>query len=314
MKLENWKIELIKKEYPAGNLDDLCEKLGKIKLNTLRKHAVNLKVRRLKIDRKNKFPEWKADLIKEHYPKGDLDWLCSQTGQNRHALSEWARRNNIKREIVGNRNGNMEILIDGSLVSMYWLGFIAADGYIAKNGHLMISQHEKDKEQIYKLSSYLDTNVYIITKSNKNYSGENSIAYRVNICDNKIGVKIRNGMFQVPEHISKTYSGISLDFIKTKKQLAAFFCGFCCGDASFYQSSIRIEVHKNWYKVLEKLVNRLYPNQNCFNLKYTDGRNRTSDKYAFLSIYAKESRELKQFAIDNNLPINKRKWNKLKIN
>lgn len=311
--LPKWKIDKIKEEYAFGDLDKLSKELD-VSRDGLT-HAANIRGIKRKIS-SNALSLDRAKLIAEHYPKGDLDWLSSKTGQSKHALNEWARKRGIKRKTIASRNGDMSILLNNSVESLYWLGFIAADGYIYKNGHMMVSQIEKDKEQIYKLAEYLKSKVYIY----KHKSGFNPniemTCYRLNLSHKTIGQKIRYDLFKINDTISKTYSGIQIEFIKNPNQLYAFLCGFIDGDGYISKSnSIRLEIHKSWYNTLHELSQLItkYDITHTFNLTYSPGRSRKSNKYACLVLNVKLARHLKQFAIDNLIPINGRKWSNIII-
>jgi len=249
-----------------------------------------------------------ANLIIQNYEYGDLDLLSNLTGIKKHAISEWARRHGLKRKIDVTRNGSLEPLISGTIESFYWLGFIAADGYIYKNGHLMVSQSEKDKNIIEKLASYLNTSIYRYTpKDGSGYKNRSSVTYRVNISDKIIGNKIRD-MFNIQSNLSKTYTGISLDFITNQNQAAAFLCGFIDGDGSLTSNkTYMIQCHESWFNTFKQLILKL-PNEikNCY-LKITHQPSK-KNPYVLFSLRKSASDSIRKFAKENNLPCSKRKF------
>jgi hypothetical protein len=69
-------------------------------------------------------------------------------------------------------------------------------------------------------------------------------------------------MFNIQSNSPKTYTGISLDFIKTTKQAAAFLCGFIDGDGSLCKNGkiYKIECHKSWLETLIQKKIVIYDN------------------------------------------------------
>lgn len=257
-----------------------------------------------------KTDEAKSKLIFEHYPKGDLDLLCGQVGKSRHALEEWARRHGIKRLVSGTRNGDLTKLLDGTMQSYYWLGFYAADGYIAENGHFMCSQSEKDKELIINLAKYLETTIYNMPISNckTNYPNRKP-SYRVNVCDKKIGVQIRE-MFGIKIGEQKTYKTLNLDWMKDNDtKNIAFLIGFIDGDGYIHNaSSIRIQCHKSqedFFYSLKKKINHPLINESIIYQQFKKSHN---DYYATWRFNIRPTKFLLNFINDNNLICSQRKW------
>lgn len=304
--IEKHKEKLILDNFEYGNLKELSEKTG-MKINTINgwAHRRGLKRKAKRISWR-KLPQDQLDLIKSEYPKGNLDELSKKMGKNKHAISELARKYGIKREIDITRNGSLEPLFSGTLESFYWLGLIAADGYVSKRGHFMLSQTEKDKETVDKLANYLSTSIYVMPTKNCGYNTTNA-HYRVNISDIVLGKKLRE-IFGLSDTDQKTYTGISLDFIKTEEQAVAFLIGFIDGDGSRDKSgSYRIQCHKSWYSTFEKLIIKLGKSFGDYRLSvnYVTSRN---DSFANFGIRSAGSKQLRKFVIDHNLPASSRKF------
>lgn len=304
--IEKHKEKLILDNFEYGDMKELSEKTG-MKIGTIYAwaHRRGLKRKAKRISWR-KLPQNQLDLIKTEYPTGDLDKLSKKMGKNKHAIGELARKHGIKREIDITRNGSLEPLFSGSLESFYWLGLIAADGYVSKRGHFMLSQVEKDKETVDKLANYLGTSVYIMPTKKHGYNTNNT-HYRVNISDIVLGKKLRE-MFGLSDADQKTYTGISLDFIKTEEQAIAFLVGFIDGDGSKDKcGSYKIECHKSWYSTFEKLVIKLGKSFNDYRLSvnYVKSKN---DSYSNFSIRTTGSKQLRKFVVDYNLPASSRKF------
>lgn len=303
--IANWKSDLIIKHYATGNMEWLSKETG-MKIGTIRAWARKRNLKRLvktKTKPCNAVTDEQWTLIREMYPTGDLDLLAQKLNKKRHAISELARKKGIKRLVNGNRNGDLSILLDGSLMSMYYLGFIAADGYITKDGHLMISQSIKDKDSIDKMAKYLKTDVKEIHGQGFN----EYTCYRIAICDQDIGVQIRE-MFGLKEHETKTYDGVKLDFIKTPEQAAAFFIGCINGDGSRNAQSFRIECHTTWFDVYKNLLAKLPKNMQ--NISIIIGFKKSQNKnYCRLGTRKSATQSLVEFAKLHGLPLADRKLN-----
>lgn len=305
--IDNDKAKLILENFEYGDMKELSEKTG-MKIGTIHAWALRRGLKR-KAKRVSwrKLPQDQLDLIKTEYPKGNLDELSKKLNKSKHAIGELARKNGIKREIDITRNGSLEPLFDKTLESFYWLGIIAADGYVSNRGHFMLSQSEKDKETIEKLAKYLKTSIYTMPQKCSGYD-TTSIHYRVNVSDKILGKKLRE-MFGLSDSCQKTRTGISLDFIESQDQATAFLIGFIDGDGSLNKKDGRykIECHKSWYSTFEKLIVKLGKTFNNFSLvvRYVKSKN---DSYVNFSIGATGSNLLRDFVTKNKLPASSRKF------
>lgn len=302
-----WKSKLIMENFEYGDMKELSEKT-QMKIGTIhgwaRKRGLK---RKAKIIGHNRLSEEESNLIYSEYPTGDLDALSKKLGKNKHAINEWARKRGIKRTIYIGRKGTLEPLFSKTLESFYWLGFIAADGYVSKTGHFMVSQAEKDKETLDKLAIYLNTNIYTMPAKTNGFKNT-SVAYRINIADKVLGLKLRK-MFGVRDDLPKTYTGIDLSFIKTKEQAAAFLIGYLDGDGSLNKNylSYTVECHKSWYETLKILIQKLPSDMQNINLKI--GFKKTHNKdYCQFRVKNDASKNIIKFAKDNNLPCSSRKF------
>lgn len=253
-----------------------------------------------------KLSNYEENLIKEHYETGDFNWLAKTLNKEKNTITEWARKRGLKRKINTRRKGDMTPLLSNTLESFYWLGFIASDGYISKDGHFMLSQGEKDKDRVYLLANYLNTKVYEFLPTS-GYS-ERTKTYRVNILDSKIGKIIRN-MFGLKDNQTKTKTSIKLDFIQNENQAISFLLGLVDGDG-YINKIARIQCDKSWHKTFENLIKLLPINyQNCaLKLEF---KKQQQDYYTTFYVKTQNTKELFKFAQDNNIPISPRKWKSL---
>lgn len=270
---DQMKLE-IKNRYPFENGLVIAEDMG-ISVHTVNKWAVKLG---LKKDKSYRHPSTISleheNIIKEFYPSHGSEYVAKLLGKSSHAVSELARKLGVKCEVVLSRRGDLSPLFNGSIQSFYWLGFIAADGYVSKDGHLLISQVEKDKETLDRMAEYLSTEVKTVEHKG-GFKAGGRIAYRIGIKDLVLGRKIYD-LFQIPLGQKKTYTPISVGFIKTQEQAMAFLCGFIDGDGSRYTNNFKIECDLSQLEMFKSLMN-LIPQYKGFLLKekYRKQQNKT---------------------------------------
>ena len=155
---------------------------------------------------------------------------------------------------------NLERLLDNSLQSNYWLGFILADGYINKNVRLRIVLSEVDKVLLYNFCSYLgidDSNINFYKKKIGN------IEYKyvsISIMDSMIIPKLT---IKYNINAKKTYNPPTINY-KASAENIALYIGFIDGDGSIRKLynrqdyNISIKCHKSWYTFLSELQVNLY--------------------------------------------------------
>lgn len=288
--------------YPFDQNKNIAKDLG-ISVHTVSKWGQKLKLKKDPNRKKhNSLSESDENIIITHYPNMSMDKLSKLLNKSPHAIHELARRRNIKREINENRNGTLKPLFNNTVESMYWLGFIAADGYISKNGHLMISQSSKDLENIVKLSKFLNTSIYKYVekpRSSNDFRITESIMYRINISDKILGSKI-NEMFGVLNGNKKTYTQIKTNFIRSQDHAFGFLCGLIDGDGHLNNNkSYVIQCHKSWLYSIRDILKKL-PNE--FNYKLQLLYRKDKDEfYTNLYIRSISSKILRTFADKHNI-------------
>lgn len=256
----------ISKRYPFEFGPIIAKDLS-ISVHTLNRWAVKLGLKKdVSYRNPQKISLRDENLIRELYPTKGADYVGKLLNKKPHAVSELARRLGVKCEVELSRKGDLSPLFNGSIQSFYWLGFIAADGYVSKDGHLLISQVEKDKETLDHMAEYLSTEVKIVEHKG-GFKAGGRIAYRIGIKDLVLGRKIYD-LFQIPLGQKKTYTPISVSFMKTQEQAMAFLCGFIDGDGSRYTNNFKIECDLSQLEMFKNLMN-LIPQYKGFLLKET---------------------------------------------
>lgn len=251
---------------------------------------------------KNKYYKWTEDKLKlldELYPITSNNDLCILFSiSNKRAIAECARKRGLKKIIDPSRNGTLQPLFEETNLAYYWLGFIMADGWISKEGQLVIALSNKDKNHLQKIADLLKTSINDYPSSNKK-----GIQSRLSIQDKKHGILLRN---KLNIRDKKTYEIPNIDFI-SNKFLLPFFIGFIDGDGSLVNNSIKIECWKNWEQAFINFGDFL---QKEYKIKYKISFNK--NKYVKISFGIKESRLIKQEVLKLNVPFMERKWDLIK--
>jgi hypothetical protein len=272
--------QIIIEKYPSSNSRELAKELG-VSYHTVMKWAQKLNLHKNNGYRPpGKISIEEERLLRELYPSEPMSVICKHLNKKPGAVKELARKYNIKREICEQRKGTLEPLFNKTIESYYWLGFIAADGYISKTGHLLISQSDKDKENMDKMAIFLKTNIYSFMRDS-GYVKE-CLTHRINISDRVLGLKI-NEMFGVTG--KKTYTTIKLDFIETEDQAIAFLCGIIDGDGSKQGSAYGIQCDNSWCETFINL-SKLLPNN--IELGVISRYRKDRDKF-FCHVYIKKA-------------------------
>lgn len=196
---------------------------------------------------------------------------------------------------------NAKILLNNSLISFYWIGFILADGSIDKNKRISITLKKDDKEHLEKFKTYVNAKTLRVNK----------ISCSTSIQDCKYIPKLCE-IFDIKAN--KTIYPPNLDIFKNmeKNKLLSLIIGFIDGDGRICNQTnrkdfvLQVKNHRNWEDILD------FFNKNIDNKSHTKINN--CGYAAFNVTNTLKLKELKRFAIENNLPILKRKWDVIDLN
>lgn len=204
---------------------------------------------------------------------------------------------------VFNRNlkqNNLEVLLDNSLTSYYWIGFILADGHIENNRRLQITLALKDIEHLKKFSEYVSCNMYIKTQCSVSPMHGKAIKELSRIFDINPNKTIHPPKIEIFENLNRD-------------QLLALFAGFIDGDGCIKNLHKRkdfqlaIKCHKSWLPILNYFGNSI------FSKKY-DAKINTA---GYTTLMIGDSQILKDFKkqiLLLNLPLLERKWDIIDFN
>lgn len=203
------------------------------------------------------------------------------------------RSNNIS-------ENNLDKLLDLSLQSFYWVGFILADGSFSKF-KFELGLQESDLEQLNRFKTYINYNKEIKYRSSTK-------SYRISFSNRESIPKFMQ-FFGI--HYRKTYDPCNFNSFSnyTKEQLLALLIGIIDGDGCISKSGnnlkLSITAHKNWENFYINLINKINIDFHINHISNTDTICIRTGKQNNLQF-------LKQFIINNNIQVLDRKWNKVK--
>lgn len=252
-----------------------------------------------------KWNKEQIEYIKKNYTNGNIKNIADHFQVSYRCILSIASRYKIK---CGHKKyEKLKPLFVDNHISWYWKGFIMADGHLSAKGNLLISSHLQDAEHLQKLCKLLSINHHI-RKIKTNY--KNSYYCFASCQDSYYGPEI---LKQLDIKNPKTYNAPDLSRIPDEF-LLSFFVGFFDGDGYFptYKerpntTKMRIIVHKNWISSLEQLAIKL--SRYGFSSIKTSINKRG---YAQIIFYGKDAiKNIKELCLMNQIPILKRKWNKV---
>ena len=264
--------------------------------------------------------EEQIKLLKEKYPTTKTRDLAKELDKTFQQTVSKAHKSKLIKVGYFNECLYPEKIINESLESYYWIGFLMADGNIDSFGGIKLQLSVTEIEHLKKYTEYLGIKDIKIWKN-----GKFSRCYtRFN---NKKVSKILQEKFKLIPR--KTYNPPDLSYLEGDKFIA-FLIGFIDGDGTIHLSnkntnnaSIRIKLHASWINNLNIFRNKLVIitgiNNKKAYLKY-EKEYRDSMKqngYEASILYISQfmiCKFLKKKAIEWQLPFLMRKWNKIQEN
>jgi hypothetical protein len=281
-----------------------CNKWSKPDIKKLKKHFFNMTKKQL------------LNLFQNR------TWVAIETKASRCGIKRDFSKTNVRNKNVCKYG--LQPLLGENPIAYYWNGFIMADGSILRrnrgfhslNYSLSLELSVKDLDHIKKFSKFVNANIMLRTV---NAYKKNTKVARVQKNDNNtIPLLINKFNFNK----NKTINPPNYLMIKNNNLFIAFIIGFIDGDGSINKktNTISVECHLTWKKCLQKWFDRLWI------LSKTKLLTRQMKLPTVKNSYKKDKRVyaqikisnynfvnfLKNKAIELNLPILKRKWDRIK--
>lgn len=197
-----------------------------------------------------------------------------------------------------------EKLLDESLETAYWIGFLTADGSFGRNGtHIALTLQKSDAPHVSRLKKYLG------------YEGnrkEEDIAFQ----NTKIVPMV---MEKYDLKIGKTYNPPSASsIISDENRFMAFLIGMIDGDGCIAKRSdsgrgsmLRIKLHSSWLSWMQAVVSKL---SDILEIHLPPARLNSEGYAEFSNSNHLAIKKIKTYALKFNLPFLKRKWDRVDMN
>ncbi len=212
-----------------------------------------------------------------------------------------------------NSRCDLSFLLNDSLETFYWIGYLLADGCFHSKYALTVTTARIDYDHLLKYSLLCKSEISTDVKGKYRFKTKDQVVFKVSSYSTIIVPKI---MEKFDIYQRKTYN--PPDFSKynfSKEQVLALIIGFIDGDGCISigsSNNIRISIqnHSSWYNNLNFINNTIHA---LSNLSPSNKVN--IDKRGFASLYISDEyivKNLMKFVETNNLPVLDRKWDKVK--
>ena len=254
--------------------------------------------------------EWsqkEKDILKKHYRNTEKEKLEKMlTKRSWDGIKQYAQVLKVKRSYDFIRETNVEKLLEETPESYYWMGFLMADGHFTKK-RITVGLSIKDVEHIKKFAKFISAD----------YSENRSGSYgkcHVGAANSDV-IPLLRKKFGICNN--KTHSPCDWTKIKNKDLLLSLIIGFIDGDGSIRKQSGRqdcqmtIKCYHSWLFNLQFISNTICK---CCNLKPNIAK---INKYGYAEVNFANSiilKFLKAKGKELNLPVLKRKWNRIDEN
>lgn len=197
-------------------------------------------------------------------------------------------------------------LLEDNYLAFYWIGFILADGHLNNLNRLTVTLSYKDAEHLLKFKSFLNEEIHqsvFINNGNRKY-------IRASITDKYCGPIIRD-KFDISN--IKTYQPPNLSIYEKfdDNLFLSLLVGITDGDGNVRERKsttpiLTIKLHSSWLDFLKMCARRL---GKILNITVPEPHINARGYAVLQSANSKILFLLKQFYLDNNLPVLNRKWN-----
>jgi len=246
------------------------------------------------------------DFLMKNYENLDKDKILDGLSMRSwDAIKLKANIFKIKRYKNDERLADLNILLNDTNETYYWIGFIMADGHIENEKRLSINLSIKDKEHLEKFKSFINFKNELTLGNNEGHDN-----VKISVMDTKYLKKLSD-KFDIKSY--KTYESCNIKSIKNDDLLLSLIIGFIDGDGYIGNQTKRkdfrltIKCHKSWLNNLKYILNTInritYKNCNT-SVKLTKCK-----RYSYINVCDSCTlKELKKKMLRLNIPYMKRKW------
>lgn len=235
-----------------------------------------------------------VEYLIHNYPSKSKKEILSELNLSWSYIQKLACINKIKKgkNESGNDSKYQKLIDYNDNITLYWIGFIIADGHLYRKSNIQINISLRDKEHLLKINKHIGHTPFILTK--------NSI--RMTISDRTTIDKLSSDFNLVS---NKTKNPISIPDFLSDDGIFSLIVGFIDGDGTINKKGhLFIKCDESWKEILEKFYYKLTGEFREFKL--------TSDNLSIIYILKlKQLISIKRKAQSLNLPIMERKWNRI---
>lgn len=275
----------------------------------------------LKEKRHNEWPEEDRKFLIENYGKIPTYDLMEKFGKSKHTIEEYARRQGIK--MIKDENGKtantknnptLAPLLGEAPQVYYWMGYLLADGYMHQGlGQIVLCSAIADKEHLEEYAKFLNAEAKVY-KSSPGFVGEEYVVdhVRISVAENINAKKIAE---KFDWKNNKTYNPPSVEILNkvlnTKEKFLSYLIGFAGGDGYISPTcTLKLENHSSYITFFDFLLKR----SKEYGLETETIPTINPRGYVQFSFNGSFVKKLKQFIIENDLIVLKRKWQKVDLN
>lgn len=252
--------------------------------------------------------------LEELYANEKIETLTGILGRTPDAIRHRASMLKLKKVRRKPTASDLSVFLEKTPISMYWLGFLLADGSFGKNNTLHLTLSTKDYQHIEKYAAFVKFGNEIKIRNVTTNKSENGEICTVTIGDSVLLPKIVS-MYDL--HSNKTHNPPDIKSYELSNELMiSLAIGLIDGDGSINYlpngQSVRciIKCHSSW---LDNLTYLRFFIHDYFNIPNKLGA-RINPYGASQVIFGdKICRKLLDFAKTHNIPVLERKWNKIQL-
>jgi len=229
-------------------------------------------------------------------PIADLQQLLSD--KTLISIRHRAVKLGIKRTCSKTRVGNLEKLLEETPEALYWIGFMLADGHFNHSGRFQVNINDRELiEAFAKFIEYSGSRQDIVHTNPKH-----KLTYSITVYNKQVVNQIKQ-KYNIATVKTTTPPNL-VDLNLPNNLLLSLIIGYIDGDGCIRpEGHCELQCHKTW------LPEYTYFNKALANNKIAHISNRDQ---AYLCLSVETMKALKEFAITHNLPILKRKWDRVK--
>jgi hypothetical protein len=251
-----------------------------------------------------------------HYAEEDKEKIMENIpNRSWDAIKLRAAKLGVKRSYKFRRDSKLAVLLDNSLESFYWIGFLLADAHFSSKKRIILKLSDKDEEHIARFADYISSKYSVSSRKlgDKEYPTVTITAQDIDVVP-----KLCN-IFDISSNKTENPPNMGI-YCFLPEQLFSLTIGFIDGDGSITKLhnrpdvNLRVKCHNTWIANLLIMEHTLYTITNN-PVKEPPLTNINNQGYAqFCISNNKIIKAIKSKAIEYKLPIMNRKWDKITIN